>query len=570
VVHFVINHFYRGVFMTSTFRKHLLKAFMLTSFLSTSHMVYAMEEDVTEERAEVPGPSCALTQTLAPHILTLQEQTDPKTIKKALVAVRDFLANNYLTEADNTIENWKKITQVISLAEYLSAYDSKGSLGFQNSTLDPHFIYDYLDKLTSEESEEVQNALSLLCSSVFISQELLSNPLIMANDLKRKFPSYPLRAKITSPEAEIPEWLKDNVLRLSLGERISGISFDEIFGAVVETFPKPAYSDTQRQELSAIHNSRLYSIISATATQPPKTTRAAGLYLIEGDGECGWYTADMTYNYALESLLQTVADDRIYTPSYYEVVLKRMSAVKGNAFFESLIEREGFTRDQDDLDGLKRVLEDKTARYTASLDALGPQPKTPSELQVEPEGTEEKLAWQQAVDDWKTMTWEAWRMRKDQLSKEYESSVWESQLGYIGDFRLPNDEIATFIQEDFPRRYPNKFVEFGISGGGDVADWFDILQHLEHINVQVWAPLEHPAFSSRKPMHITPDKKLGLLSLKYISDTAKHIGMLLSGNLPEQGHFSRLVCTNISEGRETTYWAEIAKAIRHQKRFNLK
>ena len=543
---------------------------MLTSFLSTSHMAYAMEE-VIEERAEAPEPSsCALIQTLAPHISTLQEQTDPRALKKPLAAVRQFLANNYLTEADNTIENWKKVTQVVCLAEYLSAYDSKGSLGFQNSTLDPHFIYDYLDKLTSVDSEEVQNALSLLCSSVFITQELLGNPSATVADLKRKFPSYPLRAKITTPEVEIPEWLPRNALRLSVGERISGISFDEIFGAVVETFTKPIYADTQIQELTIFHSSRIYSVIDATATQPPTPTRAAGLYLIEGDGQCGWYTADMTYDYALESLLQTIADGRIYTPSYYNVVLKRMRDVNGNAFFEGLIGREGFIRDSDDLDGLTRVLEDKEARHNTSLKALGSQPEMPLELQTEPEAEEEKLAWQQSVDGWKTTVLETWRARKDQSMKEYEASVWETQLGYIGDFRLPNDEIATYIQEDFPRRYPNKFVEFGVSDGGEAADWLDILQHLENINIQVWAPLSHSVFSSRKPMHTTPDRKLGLLSLKHISGTAKHISMLLTGDLPDRGHFSRLVCTNIKGGQEETYWAEVAKAIRHQKRFNLK
>ena len=344
-----------------------------------------------------------------------------------------------------------------------------------------------------------------------------------------------------------------------------------MFSAVAETFTTPSYANIQINELERIHSSRLYSIIDATATQPSTPTRVASVYPIEGDGQCGWYAADMTYNYALESLLQTVADDRIYTPLYYNIVLKRMRDAKGVAFFESLIGREGFTRDSDDLDGLTRVLADKKTRYDASLEILGSQPEMPLELQISPEEEESKIAWQQAVDHWKTTVFDHWNTRRDQLSKDYETNLWETQLGYIGDFRLPNDEISTFIQEDFPRRYPNKFIEFGVSDGGEAADWLDILQHLENINIQVWAPLNHPVFSSRKPMHRTPDGKLGLLNLKYMSNTAKHISMLLTGDFPNHGHFSRGVCTNIKEkGEQETFWAEVARATRHMNRFNLK
>ncbi len=566
--------------MTATFRKHLLKAFMLTSFLSTSHMTYAMESAVAGEDGspiEASTVSSRFKQTLDPYIATLEQGTDdPKKYKAAFKEMRKFLLNNPILDADNNTDNWEAIIKAIVYLENLTAYDAEGFFDYQHRTENPHFTRDYLEKLSLTMSldsieEAVKDSLSLLASATFLVQELINDTEVIRDQsscmaiLRRKLSVYPLR---DNPDDASPDWFKANMLKLSLGGKILGLSFEDIFVMYSKVAgARPFYTAIQQQKLLESQKKQPKFTIKTTPQQEISTYH----YPTASDGECGWYVLGTTYNDVLSMVLQTVDSMHIYDEIHYKTLLSRIRAVEGDSFFERLIAREGFRsiHDADDLETLRKNITRKTQPYSQALDVHGSAPERPADLQIETDDEEAKAAWAISIQDWERNT-DTWQKEKDRLLKLREDATWSEQFDFIKDFRLPEEEIKDFIRSDFPRRYIDKFIEFGISEGGETADWFDIGQHILNVNIFVYVESSNSILRNITPINVTADGKLSLIKQRVIGNNAQNVAMLLTGTLPGAGHYSRLLLSSrmLPDGQENSNVAQVAKALRHIKLHN--
>ena len=93
-----------------------------------------------------------------------------------------------------------------------------------------------------------------------------------------------------------------------------------------------------------------------------------------------------------------------------------------------------------------------------------------------------------------------WNSAKIEIDDIYEKRQYEVLYsGLLSKTTVNLQEVANFIEQDFTRVFPNRFLELDPNGKNQSMYYFDMLIRSEHFNVCLWMETANPLFKIYTP-----------------------------------------------------------------------